>query len=157
MSDELTIDKYDGSESAKELLIHLAEQSRTLGDSGTVKLEIVSTDEKQRTNQQNKALHQWLGMLAEELNGAGLEQYVVFEEIRKQRAGFDVPWNTHRAKENLYKPVMEKMTGKDSTTEMDTKEPSEICDVLGRWLSEQFGITPPAWPSVENQRMESQT
>jgi hypothetical protein len=152
--DELTM-VYDGSDKAKEVLIQMAEVAREFNE-GPVRLEILCISEKTRTSQQNRAMHKWFGMLAETLNDAGFEQFVVFDEIRKKKGGYDVPWNTARVKENLYKPIMEKMTGKDSTTQMDTKEPSEICDVLGRWLSETFGITPPAWPSQENQRIESQ-
>lgn len=106
---------------------------------------------KRRTSLQNRSLHKWLGMMAEALNDAGMEQRKTWE---KMPPNYEVPWSTLTVKENLYKPVLNAMTGKTSTTEMDTVEPGEVCKVLGARLAERFGITPPPWPSVESMSRE---
>ena len=113
----------------------------------------VSYPKGNRTVTQNSAMWQWLTMVAEGLNDAGLEQRTV---LSKMREGFDVPWNKDTAKQNMYNPIMEAMTGKTSSTELDTVEPSKVCETLGRWLSSELGYVPPPWPSIENQDRERQ-
>lgn len=147
MVDELTL-TYDGSEKSKELLIQMANTSLGMNQ-GPVTLEITSVCEKQRTLKQNGSLHKWLDMLCKVLNDAGLEQRKVLSDMKE---GFDLPWTKVSAKEWLYRPYMKAMTQKESTTELDTVEPSDICKVVGRNLAERYGITPPDWPSLENQR-----
>jgi hypothetical protein len=109
-----------------------------LGEGWTVTIE-----RRRRTSAQNSALHVWLTWISAQLNDAGLDQRVVLAAMRD---GTEIPWTPHSVKESLYKPILSAMTGKASTTKMDTIEPGEVAKVLGRWLGEKFGITAPAWP-----------
>jgi len=96
----------------------------------------------QRTGQQNKALHKYCAMLAEALNEAGLD-------ARKTlKPEVDIPWSGEMVKNMLWRPIQEAMTGKESTTELNTVEPSEIYDVLSRHIASKFGINV-EWPSDE--------
>jgi len=95
---------------------------------------------KQRTIQQNKALHKYLELLSEALNDAG------YDMKKTLKPGVDIPWNKDMAKEFLWRPIQEAMTGKHSTTELNTVDPSEIYLVLDRHISEKFGIHI-EWPS----------
>ncbi|HKZ40645.1 MAG TPA: hypothetical protein VJ044_06760, partial [Candidatus Hodarchaeales archaeon] len=63
----------------------------------------------------------------------------------------EIPWNKERVKEFLWRPIQQAMTDKESTTELNTVEPSEIHAVLSRHLGERFSIFV-AWP--ENQGQE---
>jgi len=102
---------------------------------------------KQRTIQQNKSLHLWCTMLADAFNDAGLD-------VQKTlRHDVEIPWNAALVKELIYRPVMEAMTGKESTTELDRIEPSQVFEVLNRHLGEKFKIHVP-WPSEESQQEE---
>ena len=96
----------------------------------------------QRTIQQNKSLYLYFDLLADALNDAGYEMKHVME-IKE----VDVPWTKERVKEVLFKSIMEAMTGKRSTTELDTVEISKIYDVLDRHTSEKLGIHV-EWPSL---------
>ena len=98
-----------------------------------------------RTLAQNNSLHLYCEMLAEALNDAG---YSVQKTLRQD---IEIPWNKTLIKELIWKPVMEAMTDKESTTQMNTVEPSEIHAVLSRHLGERFGLFV-AWP--ENQGQE---
>ena len=105
----------------------------------------VDTHKVTRTSQQNRALHVFLGQLADVLNEAGLEQRTVMAAMTE---GVERPWSTATTKENLWRPLQVAMTSKESTTDITTVEPSEIHKVLTRWLLNTFpGITVPAWPS----------
>lgn len=104
----------------------------------------MKANRKQRTLQQNKALWKYCELLAEALNGAGLDMK---KTLKPEVA---IPWNKDSVCEHLWRPVQEAMTGKKSTTELNTVDPSEIYEVLNRHLSERFGLYIP-WPSEENQ------
>ena len=105
----------------------------------------IAQEENPKTKKQRAALHVWLDQIAEILNAAGFDQQVFFKKYWKE--GIQAPWTLIACKELLYKPILEAMTGKGSTEQMNTKEPSEICKVLGTKLSEMTGIIPPAWPA----------
>lgn len=97
-------------------------------------------DRKQRTLQQNKALHLFCRMLSDALNDAGYDVRTTLKQ------DFEIPWSDSLVKELIWKPVMKAMDGIDSTTEMNTVDPSEIYEVVNRHLSEKFGVSVP-WPS----------
>ena len=104
---------------------------------------------KSRTTQQNKALHLWFQMLADALNDAG------WNVQKTLRHDVEVPWNGTLVKELIYRPVMEAMTDKHSTTKLDRLEPNQIFDVLNRHLGEKLGVHVP-WPCEENQYQEEE-
>lgn len=99
---------------------------------------------KQRTGQQNKALYKFCELLAEALNDAGWET----KRTLLSRPEIEIPWSKNTVKELLWKPVQKAITGKDSTTEMNTVDPSEIYLVVDRHISELTGVSVP-WPTNE--------
>jgi hypothetical protein len=103
-----------------------------------------------RTEQQNKALHLYCEQLSHALNDAGYEMKAVLAV-----KAVDVPWSKERVKEVLWRPIQEAMTGKESTTELNTVEPSEIYRVLDRHIASNFGVHV-EWPSEESM-MEEQS
>jgi hypothetical protein len=98
--------------------------------------------EKNRTLQQNKALHKWLEQVADTLNDAGIGKKAVFAV--KQ---VDVPWSKEGVKEDLFRPIYEAMTLKESTADANTVEYDRVCDVLAKHLAEHFGVTLPPFPN----------
>lgn len=101
------------------------------------------TDNKTRTETQNKALHLYFTQLAEELNGAGLD-------MRKTlNPGIDIPWSAQTIKEFLWRPIMKAQTLKESTTDLTTKEIDQVFDVINKHLGEKFGLHVP-FPSIES-------
>ena len=99
---------------------------------------------KKRTPTQNNSLHLWFDQLADALNSAG------WNVQKTLRHDVEVPWSGVLIKEMIYRPVMEAMTGKHSTTELDTVEISEVFEVLNLHLGEKLGIFVP-WPSESSQ------
>lgn len=97
---------------------------------------------KRRTHQQNKALHKFFELLADELNNAG------FDMKRTLRADIDIPWQPDTVKEYLWRPVQKAQLLKESTTELDTKEIDMIVDTLTRHLGQKTGVTV-EFPSIE--------
>lgn len=97
---------------------------------------------KQRTKQQNKALHLYFTHLAEQLNDAG---YDMKRTLKEEVA---IPWTPENIKEFIWRPIQEAQLGKQSTTELESKEIDLVFNTLNRHLGERFGITV-EFPSIE--------
>lgn len=106
-------------------------------------------EEKQRSGAQNRSIHKYLTMLADELNQAGLDMKVVL------KPEVEIPWSLESTKEYLWKPIQKAMKMKESTTELTTKEVDEVYKVLDRHISQKFGITLP-FPSSEEEMFNAE-
>jgi hypothetical protein len=99
---------------------------------------------RQRTLTQNRALHLFLGMLADDLNAAGLDM----RKVLKQEV--DIPWTTESAKAYLWRPIQEAVIRKESTADADRVEYSAVYEVLARHLATKLGVTCPEWPRKQD-------
>lgn len=99
--------------------------------------------EKQRTIQQNRALHKYFEILANTLNSAGLDMK------KTLKPEIDIPWSKETIKEYIWKPIQKAQLNKGSTTELTTTEMDKVFDTINRFLAEKFGITE-TFPSIEN-------
>jgi hypothetical protein len=97
---------------------------------------------KQRTTQQNRALHKYFTMLADDLNQAGLDMKKVLKPT------VDIPWNADTVKAFLWRPIQEAQLQKESTTELSTREVDVVYNTLNRHLGDKLGIHTP-FPSEE--------
>ena len=88
----------------------------------------------QRTLTQNRALHKYFELLAQELNQAG------YDMKRTLKESVDIPWNGATVKEYLWKPIQRAQVMKQSTSELTTKEVDLIYDTLNRHLAEKTGV-----------------
>lgn len=106
---------------------------------------------KLRTEAQNKSLHLWFTQLADELNNAGLDMRTVL------KPSVSIPWTARNIKEYLWRPIMQAQLGKDSTTELTTKEIDQVFDVINRHLGEKFSVHvdfPSTETIINNSRLE---
>ena len=99
--------------------------------------------EKQRTIQQNKSLHKWCELVAESLNDAGFD-FKKFLEVAQYK--LDVPWTKELVKDQLWRVVQESQTGKESTTELSTVDPTVIHKIVMNRVCELTGISYIEWP-----------
>lgn len=95
---------------------------------------------EKRTSTQNKALHKYFELLAEELNDAGLD----LKEVIK----VDIPWSSDTVKQWLWKPVQKAQLLKESTTELTTAEVNKVYETINRLMAEKFNLHVP-FPSDE--------
>lgn len=89
---------------------------------------------KQRTQQQNKALHKYFECLAETLNDAGLDMKVVL------KPSVAISWTKDTVKDYLWRPIQEAYIQEHSTTKLTTKDINKMYDFLTRHLGEKFGV-----------------
>jgi hypothetical protein len=98
----------------------------------------------QRTQQQNRSMHLAFRLLADSLNQAGLDQRKVL------KPSVAIPWTGASVKQMLFKPIMDAMTTKKSTTELEKNgEIDYVWDTLMRHLGEKFGIEYIPLPSLQ--------
>jgi hypothetical protein len=95
------------------------------------------------TSKQRGALHVWCEQCARTLNDAGI--------YRKRKAVFgdqeiEMPWCMESFKNDVYKYILEAMTGKKSTEDQTTVNPSDVANVISKQYAENGLICPP-WPS----------
>lgn len=95
-----------------------------------------------RTLQQNKALHKFFELLANDLNSAGLDMKRTLKE------SIDIPWTPTTVKDWLWRPIQEAMLNIESTSELDKKQINEIYQVLTKHLSERFSLEATVFPHI---------
>lgn len=96
-----------------------------------------------RTDLQNKAIHRYCELLAEALNEAGFsfnDQKVIQVEVQ---------FTMENTKESIWRNVQTALyPDKHSTTELDTREVSEVYENINRFIGERAGVHVP-FPSKE--------
>ena len=104
-------------------------------------LTIMVKTGKPRTGQQNNALHLYLSRLSIAMNEAGLDMKAILSHHSL------IPWDVkgNNAKERLWKPIQEALTGVESTTKPKASEYAEIYDTLNSFMSREYGISI-QWP-----------
>lgn len=96
------------------------------------------------SNKQRGALHVWCKLMAEALNDAGMYRK---KYLFGRQEPVDVDWSDIFVKEDIYKPMLEALTGKSSTEDQTTVDPDQVVMHINRYFSEAHGVTCPAWPS----------
>lgn len=106
-----------------------------------MQIEAPKIQPEKRTSRQNRSLHLWATMIADTLNVGGFDQNVVMTKV-----SYSVP-NTMESVKDIYRTFANAMYGVKSTTELTTKQFSEVAEVINRELSEKLGVTLPEYPS----------
>lgn len=89
---------------------------------------------RQRTPQQNRAMHLLFRFIADELNEAGLDMKKVL------KPEIDIPWTERTVKEFIWRPLQKIVYGLKSTTELKTTQIDPILDIITKHFGEKFGI-----------------
>ena len=127
---------------------YTSQDSLTLEKLEKGKVYDITIHEGKRTSQQNKSLHVFCRGLAKTFNDAGMDQRKVYAEWKE---GIEVPWTEEAVKKEIWTRFQKILCQKESTTELDTVEPSAIHQFLCQKLGETYGITVPPWPSRQNE------
>lgn len=99
---------------------------------------------KQRTLQQNAALHKWCELMATQMNDAGYTQRQLVGQFKD---GFELPVTEHMVKD-IFREVGRAMFKKDSTADLTTTEVQEVYQVVDARFGEITGCRT-EWPSRE--------
>lgn len=96
---------------------------------------------KSYTDQQRKALHAWCRMCEKTLNSKGLFRHGVIDYRKTYR------WGEGDFKHYIYKPFLKVYTGKMSTEEQSSVDPSDVYLALSGHFAQEHDVTLPDWPS----------
>lgn len=97
-----------------------------------------------RTLAQNRAFHLYFNMVAVQLNNNGL---YINKLIKEDKYKADIDWSGDLVKNQLWRPIMEAILDKKSTTQLEKNEVDRVYNTLNRYLS-NMGITV-AFPNAE--------
>jgi hypothetical protein len=90
---------------------------------------------KQRTNQQSKALWRFFELLADELNLAGLDMRKVLKPT------YNIPWTKQSIHDHIWIPIQKAMFGTDSTQYLHKQQQiDKIHQVIMHEMGEKHGI-----------------
>jgi len=104
--------------------------------------------EQQRTSQQNRALHKYLSLLAEELDRNGHTLQDVVKAIKKA----EIRPTPNALKEVVWKPMQEIMLGKKSTTELTKLEVDQVYEMVNAFIGREFHFHIP-FPAEEHDNL----
>ena len=94
--------------------------------------EVIEKRQDVRTVQQNRAVHLYCKQVAEALNDNGHSVVAVLKP--------DIQFSMITVKEQMFKPILTALRGKNSTTQMTTKEVDEVYHIMNKVLGEKWGI-----------------
>ena len=100
----------------------------------------------QRTAQQNRALHLYLTQVATVLAEQGQTMQLVLAQTA------DVYPTQALLKESVLRPIVRAAFGKESTTQLDPHELTELGEMLGQFFA-GLGVSVP-WPSEFSRAVE---
>ncbi len=98
----------------------------------------------QRSKLQNRAIHAYLTMVANELQNQGQTMQDVVKVITK----VEITPTKENVKEIIWREIQKALYGKVSTTELTTDQVSKIYEVMSMFLAREFEIDLP-FPSEE--------
>ena len=101
-------------------------------------------ENKQRTSDQNKALHLYFTQLANELQNHGIDQQLFCEKLQ----GWSIPITPDFLKE-VWKIKQKKMYGTDSTRFMESHQVDKVYEQVNHFTSLMFNVNQ-AFPSQES-------
>ena len=102
------------------------------------------TEERQRTEAQNRSLHLWFRQVAKTLNDEGISQQVFIQALIDH--GLEVPWTEESFKHSIWSVIAKAMTGVESTTEAGTTDYNAEYQGLCKFAATRLHVTLPPWP-----------
>jgi hypothetical protein len=109
---------------------------------------VISPASKRISRKQINALNLFCGMQADAYNSAGLDQKVVLGALFREAT--PIPWTKETFKANVWKVLMEAMTGEESTNDLNSVEPSQIYEQIVLMNGERLGVPTVPFPSMES-------
>ena len=96
----------------------------------------VKGERAKRTSLQNKAIHKYCSLLADDFNEGG------FDMLSVLKVKTSTSWTMLSVKDVIWRSIQEAMfPDKKSTTQLETNEVSQVYEQIAHHLSENFNIT----------------
>jgi maltose-binding protein MalE len=102
-----------------------------------------------QSKQQFDSVHLYLDQVAKALAQDGHTMQDVVKAIRKA----EIMPTKNAMKEVVWKPLLEIISGKDSTTKQDSTETQQVFEAMNKWLGQEFQVHVP-FPSEQVKSLE---
>lgn len=106
-------------------------------------IEIDIKNQSVRTILQNRALHKYFTIIANELNDLGIE----YQYTGISGKTFELRYTTDLVKTFIWKPIQLALFNIESTTKINTQQINEIVDVLTKFFGDRGIVV--EFPSIE--------
>lgn len=124
-----------GTESDPTFSLMDAEDVKAVNGQNTIVAD-VKGERAKRTTLQNKAIHKYCSLLAEDFNNGGLDMLTVL------KVKSETSWTMLSVKDVIWRTIQEAMfPEKKSTTQLETGEVSQVYEQIAKHLSLNFKIT----------------
>lgn len=100
----------------------------------------IAVGKKARTAKQQNAIEVFCRDAADALNGAGFDMVKFFKAMRD---GAQIPWSQASVKEDIWRVIQKPLTGKTSTTALDTAEVNQVYEVVHARVLAERGLYVP--------------
>lgn len=90
-----------------------------------------------RSTAQNSAIHVYCREVASVMEASGMDMKTVIKD------GVPIVPTMHLIKDYMWRPIQKAVTGKESTTKLDTVEVNDVYEQLSRLLAEKYSIDVP--------------
>lgn len=100
---------------------------------------MTETKPKQRTENQNNALHLYFQQVAHELQSQGQ----TMQNVIKKLDFCEITPTKQSVKDIIWRPIQETVVSKKSTAEMSKHEVNEVFEIVSMFLAKQFKIELP--------------
>lgn len=96
------------------------------------------------TDKQRKALHLWCQLCAQHLNSIDVLRTVICPITGDEITS---PWTKDTFKEDVYKAILNAITGKTSTNQQTRTDPTDVVETIRSAFSRSQCIILPEWPT----------
>ncbi len=99
--------------------------------------------ERERSKKVNNSLHLAFRQISNECIAQGIDMQVIFKNAK-----LPIPTSLLRIKEDVFKPILKVVCGKEHTSQATTAEISEAWTYMQDFFSRDLGLQI-EWPSIE--------
>ena len=112
-----------------------AEDVKAINGQNTIVCD-VKGERSKRTTLQNKSIHKYCSLLAEQFNDAGLDMVTVLKEKEAE-----VSWSMESVKDVIWRSIQVALfPDKTSTTQLETHEVTKVYEQIARHMASKFNI-----------------
>ncbi len=105
---------------------------------------VIELHDNKYSKKQRGALHVWCDQMAKTMSDHGM-MCVINHPFNGST--YEIPWTGLLFKEHIYKFILNAMTGKQSTEDQSSVDPSDVAMVIIKRFADN-GLNCPPWPSL---------
>jgi len=111
---------------------------------------VIKIGKPTRTNPQNRSIHKYCDIVAQEINNAGLTKVAVLSMLKSE-----MPWSMQAVKDEIWRPFQVHLGLPESTTKLKTNEIDKVYNLCNLFLMSKLRMDHIPFPSREEQALNN--